>query len=378
MSLKFTLFSFLFLLFSFSINAQQTVTGTIMHDGTERNYRLYIPDSYSESNPAPLVFNLHGFTSNAVQQEIYSEMDAVADAEGFLVCYPDGVASSWNVGWAFGSNEDDVGFISKLIDEINSVYNVNLKKVYSCGMSNGGFMSYRLACELNDRIAAIASVTGSMSPQFFPTCSPGKAVPVMEIHGTADPTVPYNGSPDVAVGIEEVVDFWVANNGCETEAEITEIENISVLDLSTATRFDYSFCENDSKVSFIKITNGAHTWPGASIIIGTTNQDFEASVEIWKFFNQFELDNPTSAKEEAGNNKINIYPNPAGGVLNIGFEKENIFEFYEIYDAYARLIKSGEINGRNNLIEIYELAAGAYVLKLSDGDKVGSRVFIKR
>ncbi|RMF00022.1 MAG: hypothetical protein D6772_06880, partial [Bacteroidetes bacterium] len=150
--------------------SQERIIGRITHDGLEREYRLYVPAAYDGQSPWPLVFNFHGFTSNAAQQEIYSNMNTVADTAHFLVCYPEGIGNAWNVGWSFGSTADDVGFVDALIDSLSLAYELDAGRIYACGMSNGGFMSYRLACERSNRFAAIASVTGSMTRNY--DCEP--------------------------------------------------------------------------------------------------------------------------------------------------------------------------------------------------------------
>ena len=183
--------------FSVVAFGQQDISGTIMHDGLERTYYLHLPTNYVEGTPLPLVFNLHGFSSNALEQGLYSNMNPTADANDFLVCYPEGTSDGnnqfWNVGWNPTVTVDDVGFINALIDEFDANYSIDLTRVYSCGMSNGGFMSYKLACDLGERFAAVASVTGGMSHNQSNTCNPVRKIPTMQIHGTADPTVAYEG-----------------------------------------------------------------------------------------------------------------------------------------------------------------------------------------
>ncbi len=368
--------SLLFFIFSLPVFCQQTVEGTLIHDGLQRDYRLYVPSSYAAGTPIPLVFNLHGYTSNASQQQLYSEMDAVAETNNFLVCYPNGEGASWNVGWAFGSTEDDVGFISNLIDELAANYSVNLSRVYSCGMSNGGFMSYRLACELNDKIAAIASVTGSHAPGFV--CEPGRPVPVLEIHGTADGVVAYNGTAGVSIAVEDVIDFWVNNNNCGLDADTIAIANTSVADLCTATRYDYNECEN-SKVSLIKIQGGGHTWPGASLIIGVTNQDINASEEIWEFFSQFNLDGIVANKDEPDIlNDIKIFPNPVHDILNLNADNLNMGGRYYIMNNISQKISGGKINGHSKSIPVGHLQPGIYYLTIVMNDKYSGQVFIKK
>jgi polyhydroxybutyrate depolymerase len=371
---KFKLGLILVALLPLQLFAQQTITGSIQHDGMTRDYRLYLPAGYDANNPPPLVFNLHGFGSNALEQELYSTMNLVADTANFLVCYANGVDNSWNVGWNFGTNTDDVSFINALIDTFITNYNVDPNRVYSCGMSNGGFMSYRLACELNDRIAAIASVTGSFSPQFYPQCNPGRAVPVMEIHGTADDVVFYGGTPNVSIHMDTVIQFWAQNNACNLVADTTAVPDINQADNCTASRIDFNDCDNDAMVSFYKIQGGGHTWPGALFSIGTTNQDINASVEIWRFFNRFTLDGAVSTEEEVNPEEtVQVFPNPAQDFLQLS---TNDYEHYEIYNIKGQRLSQGALN--QNTVDIHNLVSGMYYLSLSNEKKRIHLPFVKQ
>jgi len=347
----------------------------ITHDNLERDYRIYIPASYDGSKAFPLVFNLHGFGSNGFQQQFYSEMGETAQENDFLVCFPNGVDNAWNVGWANGSTADDVGFISALIDHLSAEYNIEPNQVYSCGMSNGGFMSYRLACELNDKIAAVASVTGSFSPDYFGECEPGKSVPALEIHGTADLVVPYNGSPTLSIGIEEVISFWTENNQCVLSPDTTIIEDIVTTDSSTAIQVDYKDCDLETQVSLIKIDGGGHTWPGASFDAGVTNQDFNASQAIWDFFEQFTLCNQgTTALETINIDPLVLYPNPSNSELNIrgnSIKKSN----YQIINHLGNIVQDGKL--LDGKIGIQNIPTGHYILRIKSQDKDQTTPFVK-
>lgn len=270
--------------------AQTTVLDTFNFDGLERNYILYVPAIYDGANAVPLVINLHGYGSNAAQQNFYGNFKNLADVDNFLVVLPDGTKDLsgtpyWN-SFAGNGTVDDVAFISGLIDTLSKNYNIDPAKIFSTGMSNGGFMSYRLACELNNRISKIASVTGSMNTTLQGTCSPGAPIPVMQIHGTNDPTVPYNGSFGV-VAIENVVDYWVNNNNCESVPIVENLPDINTADNSTVERYTYVNGDAGSSVIFYKVIGGGHTWPDSAIPIpayGPTNRDFNASQVIWEFF----------------------------------------------------------------------------------------------
>jgi len=163
------------------VDAQQTINASINHDNLERSYIIYIPESYTGDDPVPVVLNFHGYTSNAQDQMGYGDFRTVADQENFLVVHPQGTIDPssgqtfWNAQW-FLDGVDDIGFVSALIDSLAGEYNIDLSRVYSTGMSNGGFLSHTLACELSDKIAAIASVTGSMTIiQTSLTCNPANS-----------------------------------------------------------------------------------------------------------------------------------------------------------------------------------------------------------
>ncbi len=251
-----------------------------------------------------LIINMHGLGSNSFEQEFYTEFDQVADTAGIVMVYPDGVNSQWNIYQDGGV--DDVGFISALIDTMDANYSIDLLRVYACGMSMSGFMSHRLGCQLNDRIAAIGSVTGLL---VYFNCNLTRKVPVLQIHGTADDIVPYEG-------VAYTMQYWTDIDGCP-DSVVTELPDIDTTDQSTVTLTTYNTCIEDSEVLLYTINGGEHTWPGATYIIGVTNQDIHASVEIWNFFKKFSLPVGVGLGEmDLAKAKLKIYPQPANGHAN--------------------------------------------------------------
>jgi polyhydroxybutyrate depolymerase len=204
----------------------------------------------------------------------------------------------WNVGgWTMGSTIDDVGFTASLLDSISNTYTIDDTRVYSTGMSNGGYMSFLLACQLSDKIAAIASVTGSMTPQTYNACNPQHPTPILQIHGTSDQTVPYVGDPTWTKSIDDVLQYWVAYNNCNTSAIITAIADINIFDGSTAEHIVYDGGDNNVTTKHLKIYGGDHDWPGV-----WGNMDIHASAEVWKFFSRYDINGlistSTSIKEK--------------------------------------------------------------------------------
>lgn len=262
-------------------------------EGVMRSVRVRVPVGYTPEKAWPVVLNLHGYTSSAEEQEGYAGMSAVADEGGFIALHPQGVNASelgvfynenfrsWNAGPCCGvardRNVDDVGFIRNVLDLVAESLCVDPKRVFSTGLSNGGFLSHRLACELSDRIAAIAPVAGvnGMDP-----CTPPRPVSVMQFHGTSDVLVPYEGNstfPSVA----QTMEGWAARNGCDP----TPMETFNEGDTRCET---WSGCDEEASVVLCTVDQGGHTWPGGSVPSagGKTTQDIDATRAMWEFFKQ--------------------------------------------------------------------------------------------
>ena len=260
---------------------------TMNHEGLEREYILYKPKNFSENGP--LVMMLHGYSSNNNNLLSYSKMNAIADQNGFMICYPQGAItyltnqSHWNANLQM-SDVNDIDFLSDLVIEIQKQFKVSKENVFVAGMSNGGFMSYTLGCERSDIFKAVASVTGTMSGYDWENCSPEYKIPVMQISGTIDRTVPWDGTMNTAFGwggaphILDVMEFWSDLNAC-TKDELINFPDIDKSDNSTVSLTKKKGGSYNNEVWFYKIEGGGHDWPGA-----WGNKDINASEEIWKFF----------------------------------------------------------------------------------------------
>lgn len=363
------------ILFSFSqmVQAQTTVLDTFNIGGYDRDYILYVPAIYDGSTAVPLVINLHGYGSNAAQQNFYGNFKDLADIDNFIVVQPNGTKDLsgrqyWNAFVNAGA-VDDVGFISGLIDRLALSYNIDQTQIFSTGMSNGGFMSFKLACELSDRIAKIASVTGSMNTTLQGTCAPTKPIPMMQIHGTTDPTVAYNGSAGV-MAIEDVVDYWVDKNNCDSVPSIFNLPDVNTADNSTVERFTYANGDASSEVIFYKITGGGHTWPSAPIDIpgSNTNKDFNASKVIWEFFKGEPFVGIKDKYEEEG-----ISMNYGNDLLQLTLPSE--LEGAEIFilNGLGQVV----LEMQESKISTNRLTAGVYFVHISTSSGVYSNSFIK-
>lgn len=344
-----------------------TVVDSIKFAGFWRQYRLYVPPVYSVTKPAPLVLNLHGLGSNAIQQQYYGNFMPQADTAGFLILMPQGTEQGGTVFWNVGvfPVPDDVGFIRALMDTIASKYTVDNNRVYSTGMSNGAIMTYYLACQLPGRFAAIASVAGTMFRPWLSTCIPATALPVMAIHGDADQTVPYAGDPGPNgsfVAVDSVVQNWRRHNLCLSTAQVINFPDLNTNDLSTAINYRYLQGRDQSTVELIKIISGQHAWPGAPAVLPGTNQDFKASTEIWRFFRQYRRSqfttpsNTLAVEELHRSGAFQVYPNPCSTQVTVEAEEDAEITVYSLQGQLICNLSTG-VN------EMSHLKAGLYVLR---------------
>lgn len=261
---------------------------TFMHDGIERQYVLHLPENLASD--APLVFMLHGLTGSSETMMRVSSMNALSDEHGFAVVYPEGTTFEgtrfWNAGLTY-STVDDVGFLVALATYLQETHDLSTENTFSAGFSNGGFMSYKLACDANDTFKAIGSVAGVMSKNTWDTCDTDQ-VPVLHIHGDADSVVPVDGTLQTIGGwggapeLSVIIASWVTKNELDLIAE-TIISD-------TTTFFNYYSESSDIEVWYYKITDYNHIWPGS--INANTGTSFEtagfyASDVIWEFFSGY-------------------------------------------------------------------------------------------
>ncbi len=250
---------------------------SIEHDGMTRTLRLHVPPSYDDGVATPLVVNFHGLTSNADQQVLFSAMNPTADAEGFIVAYPNGHMNSWNAGeccgQAMSAEIDDVGFVRALVAEIEEVTCVDPARIFATGMSNGGFMTNRLACEASDLFAAFAPVSAVRVTE---PCEPERPVPIMMFNGTVDSLVPYDGG--LFIGAVETFEGWAAEGGCEG----LPVETFAA---GAATCETYEDCDAGVEVTLCTIDPMGHCWPGNAFCpFVPANTDISANESMWAFF----------------------------------------------------------------------------------------------
>ncbi len=283
-------------------------TETIIWDGLNRTYMIHVPLSHDKRKSVPLLIVLHGGggTGEGMVRLTKGGFNTLSDKKCFLVVYPDAVEQHWNDGRAgvkyrFHKIEEinDVSFISTLIDHLIKEYNVDNKRVYVTGISNGAIMTYRLGCELTEKIAAIAPVDGLMVPSVTEKAKPAGPISALIMNNTKDPLVPWEGGeiglPSYSQGkrgkglsVFDSVKFLVNHNQCLTPPMITLEED---RDPNDGTRVRREIYKNKEGVEVVlyAIEGGGHTWPGGQQylpkrIIGKTSKDIDANEVIWNFF----------------------------------------------------------------------------------------------
>jgi polyhydroxybutyrate depolymerase len=271
------------------------INGSMVVDGITRTYTLNLPPGYFLSSNFSLVIALHGGGGSGTQFETSSKLTDKANAAGFVVVYPDGTGliKTWNAGTCCGSavtnNVNDVKFISQLINHLVATYKINPKKVYATGHSNGGMLSYRLACELSNKIAAIAP-NGSTMVVTSP-CNPTRRVPILHMHSKLDEHIPYTGgygngiSGVYAPPLDSVFNAWATINTCPPALQVTTTTPGYTLKR-------WLLCANSTTIHYYLTNDGGHGWPGG--LPGGPNSDtpstaINANDLLWDFFKQFQL-----------------------------------------------------------------------------------------
>lgn len=268
-------------------------------DGRERRYRVYVPASLTSGNDVPLLVALHGGLGWGEQFASNSGFDGLAESNRFIVVYPDGTNAqggstrllTWNAGMCCGpasaQNVDDVGFISALIDRLERTLPIDPARVFAAGHSNGALLSYRLACELSEQIAAIGVQSGAIGAP----CTPSRPVSIFHLHGLADTNIPIDGGRGSGVaGVvfpspREAVTTFAGLDGCSHGP----IDQVDPTNPDVASRI-WTDCRSGRTVQFVTVAGASHAWmghpgtaAGSTSLVGVPYAEFDASRAIWSF-----------------------------------------------------------------------------------------------
>ncbi|MGE0349025.1 alpha/beta hydrolase family esterase [Hydrogenophaga sp.] len=271
---------------------------TLTHDGLLRAYLVHVPASYRAGTAAPLVLSFHGGGGNMEIQanDRYYGLVSHAQRNGYVIVFPNGYSrlrsgklATWNAGLCCGQardrDVDDVGFVRAVVADVQRRLDIDPRRIYAQGMSNGGMLAYRLACEMADTFAAIAAVAGTDGS---PNCTPSRPVPVLHIHARDDDRVLFNGGSGSAsathanfVSVPETVAKWSRLNGCTSEPR-------RVLEVAGAWCKTRAPCRGGSEVELCVTETGGHSWPGGRKVLGgqAGSGALVANDVIWDFFSR--------------------------------------------------------------------------------------------
>jgi len=259
-----------------------TEAETITWDNIEREYVLYIPTSYDETTATPMLMNFHGFGGSATDFMNETNLQSLADQENFILVYPQGSCadglSHWNPSLPSSDNKssaDDLGFIEAMINQLATEYNVDLTRIYACGYSNGGMMSYGLAAHKSNLIAAFGSISGTMLDT---DVTPSHQMPVIIIHGTNDDVLPYDGNSAYS-SVQNSINYWTNFNNTDT---LPITDNLTSGNISIE-HFLYSNGDNSSSIEHYKVIDGNHIWFDLDINGNNTGEI------VWDFLSKYDI-----------------------------------------------------------------------------------------
>lgn len=358
----------------------QWVNKGFTFQGNARQYRVYKSPNYNAANPASMVITLHGLGDNMTNFSGIG-MNYVADTANIIVVVPQAMSdpiagTAWNSGagasgYYPNSGINDVAFISALIDSVKAGYSINANRVYACGFSMGGFMTERLAIELNQKITSFASVSGTFGFG-LPSYNPNKKISIAHFHGTADSTVPYAGNSS-GIGADSLVHFWVNNDQCNSVPQHTNLPDIQN-DGYTVERFIYSGGQNNTEVDFFKVNGAGHVWL-------TANNDISYTVEIWKFFNKHQV-LATGIEELKPGNDIAFYPNPTADSFTIKLNENMAMTPYicSVFDVNGKEVykTQEQVKEREYTLSARSLGIkpGIYLIRVQSDQKTITRRFV--
>ncbi len=279
--------------------ASEMTLGRLSHQGLARTYYIHTPRTSTPGRPMPLVLAFHGGRGRAEKLALNTGLNKVADREGFIVVYPNGVEHHWRDGRNIPGRDntiDDVSFVRALIGELEKTRNIDSRRIYATGMSNGGFFTMRLACELSDKIAAFAPVAATLSVNLQPRCRPNKPVSILMIGGTNDQYVPWQGGQmkngSEILSMPQTVEFWKNHNACAFK-QGEDVNQHSLRESNDFTELEstmYSGCRSNAEVRVLTVVGGRHVWPGGDVQDRNGERSpVNASQEVWNFFKRHTL-----------------------------------------------------------------------------------------
>ncbi len=274
-------------------------------ENRSRTYQVYFPEERFAETELPILFVLHGGGGDAAGliEATFGRFNALADDDGVIVVYPEGFEKQWNdgrgpngLGTAWDEDIDDVGFISEIVRRLQTDFTIDTDRIFTSGISNGGFMSSRLLCDRSDLFKGGAIITATLPENYLGRCNPSNPTTVLVFNGTEDPLVPYDGGQITILGqerglimaTEAYMQFWANTNACLTSPAITDLPD-NEDDGTTVQVYDYPNCDPQAAVQLYRIEGGGHTWPSGQdllgeFLVGRTSREIVATDIVWDFF----------------------------------------------------------------------------------------------
>ncbi len=297
----------LLLLFS-TLAARADELHTLISGGQSRQYLIHTPPGWQPENPGPVVIALHGMLQSEEGMNSYLGLNQVADREGFAVIYPHGLGNAWKDGRApqlrmtfWSPPSDDVEFLAKLVGTLAQKRFADPSRVYLMGLSNGGYMVYRMACERPELFAAFATLSATVPSTYLNSCKPSRAIPVLMINGTADMIVPFFGNGLAGsmslLPVTQTAKLFARLNGCEKPAE-SPVPTRGSFGGTSVTMVYWTNCREQSAVVLFRVNGGGHQSPSIGSgrvtpmglqMLGMRNHDIDAAEEVWAFFKHYDL-----------------------------------------------------------------------------------------
>lgn len=364
--MKLSVIFLLSMFFSLSIKAQTEEVLWVYPEGIPRLYVVYVPAGYKPDNPVPLVMNIHGWVSTGSSfMRSTSDLRPFADTANFIVAYPGGLDFRWNSLEEDGG-ETDLAYLVAVLDDLEARYSIDRERIYATGFNDGGELALLMGCRYSDRIAAVASVKGSLSRAALGEgCLNSRPVPVLKIDNIRDWRTPFDGDARRAPVLNQV-EFFAENNQCQAAPEWTVLPDIDPNDSITVERYVYSDCEDCADVEFIleldSTTRLSFYYP---ISTPESPYYFDSREEIWSFFRKYTLEGgcrPTSAVDSKLAD-LRIFPNPAGDHINIEGPVPMGVRFI-LYSAVGMPVLEGRLEGSNTVADISSLPSGMYYLSI--------------
>ena len=256
---------------------------TFKDQGQSRTYYLHTPQSSLFARPLPLVVALHGSGMQGKEMASKTAFNQLADRENFIVAYPDALQKRWNISGR--TSEDNVAFVHHLISQVQQVRPIDSRRIYVVGLSSGGFLAQKLACEKPDQIAAVATVAASLPKKSLSNCQTHHPIPLLMVNGTADTTVPWQGGPIAptrlgsgisVLSIPAAISFWSQHNGCKSPAKVSQSKLIDVT--------DYTSCRSGSEVTLAALKGAGHVWSGGGY---GASQYGDTTQRVWQFLQNY-------------------------------------------------------------------------------------------